>query len=302
LDQLYRRALALDPLSLSRHAALGEFLGNIGRSDELPAVIGEIRELFHSAESYRLLGRLLEHTGDVDQAIAWTLRARDLEPDNPDHNGRLAELFAILGDDETALSLEPEPGIGLLMLMRRYPELIDTAEMVMIDEPGDIDVRFVLAFAYHVTRQFEAAIHVLSSTGLPDSVLSEMTRSVMELESMFTLISALTATQNPDAMEAAHGLALWLEDGPWWGDISWVGIFRSCALAILERDEEALELLALMKESTRLVRDPWIRDYWCLQRYSEEPVFKDILRIQEERRAVLRERLPATLDAFGVKL
>ncbi len=120
----YRRALELDPLSLSRYGALGEFLGKTGRVDETLAVISRVKELFDDTASYRLISWLLELTGNTDQAIAWAIKARDMEPDNTAHNGRLAELYAEIGDFDTALLLEPEPGIGLLFKMRRYEELL----------------------------------------------------------------------------------------------------------------------------------------------------------------------------------
>jgi TolB-like protein/Flp pilus assembly protein TadD len=302
LALLFRRALELDRLSLSRHAALGDFLGKFGRPDEIPAVIQDIRELFDDAESYRLVGWLKELMGEVDQAIAWTLRARDLEPDNPDHTGKLAELYVVIGDFETALLLDPEPGVGLLFLMRRYQDLIDVAEFLMIDEPGDIELRYLLAFAYNATGKFESAIHVLSSTGLPDSLLNSVVRSVADIEGFLTLINSLAGMGQPETTELAHSLALWSENGPWWGDIGWLALHRSCNRAILGRYDDALQLLVRVKESPRLLWDPVIRDSYCFQQFADEPAYQDVLRDQEARRAALRERLPSTLAEFGVKL
>jgi TolB-like protein/Tfp pilus assembly protein PilF len=302
LNQLYRRALELDPLSLSRYAALGDFLGKFSQYDEIPAVIQDIQELFDDAEAYRLIGWLKELSGEIDRAIAWTIRARDMEPDNSDHLQKLAELYASIGDFETAILLEPEPGVGLLFRMRRYRDLIDIAEFLMIEEPGDIDVRYLLAFAYNATGQFESAIHVISTTGQPDIVLNDMVRSVSDFEGFYTLINALAGAGQPETTKLANSLALWSNDGPWWGDVGWIGLFRGCGLAILGRDEEALQLLSLIEESPRLRRAPFIQDSWCFQKYANEPIYQDILLDQEERRAELRERLPATLAEFGVEL
>lgn len=302
LNRYYRRALELDPLSLSRHAALGDFLGKFGQYDQMPAVIQGIRELFETAESCRLLGWLAELNGEIDQAIAWTIKARDMEPDNMDHTGKLAELYAVLGDNETALLLEPEPGVGLLFRLRRYQELIDIAEFLMIEEPGDIDLRYLLAFAYNATGQYESAIHILSTTGQPDIVLNDTVRSVSDIEGFYTLINALAGAGQPETTELANSLALWSEDGPWWGDIGWLALFRGCGLAILGRDEEALQLLSRIKESPRLRRTPYLRDSWCFQKFAGEPAYRDILRGQEERRASARERLPFTLAEFEVSL
>ena len=302
LAQLYRRALEFDPLSLARYAALGDFLGKFGRAEEVPPVIERIQELFNDAESYRAIGWLKELIGEVDQAIAWTIRARDLEPGNRDHVEKLAELYASIGDFETALKLEPEPGIGLLFRMRRYIDLIDVAEFQMIEVPEDINVRYLLAFAYQATGQFESAIHILSSTGLPDSVLNDQARSVADIEGLFTLTNALAGVGESETNELAYSLAQWSYNGPWWGDIYWLALYKGCVLAILDRDEEALQLLVRMKETARLPWDPALRDMFCLQRFAGEPDYLDILEHFEERRAVLRERLPATLAEFGVQL
>jgi hypothetical protein len=97
-----------------------------------------MQQNFDTADAYRVTSRLLELAGRIDESVAWALRARDREPDNPDHVSKLAELYTLMGDFETALQLEPEPGIGLLFLMRRYEELIDQAEFMVIERPQDV--------------------------------------------------------------------------------------------------------------------------------------------------------------------
>lgn len=303
-EEMYRRALELDPLALSRHAALGEYLGLDGHMDEVLPVIRNIQELFDGAESYRLVSWLYELIGEVDLAIAWALRARDLEPDNPDHVTKLAYLFALIGDAETALELETSPGIGLLFQLRRHEELIDVAEFLMIDEPGNAEIRYLLGFSYVATGAFESAIRILGSTGLPDSVLNDQARSVIEIEAFMTLANALVASGHPEAVEAGVALTEWNVDDEayWWGDIGWGSLFKSCSYAILGRHEEAFQVLPQIKDSPRLRRDPLLRDSWCFQQYLEEPVFLDVLQDQEARRAALRKRLPSTLSEFGVSL
>ena len=61
-------------------------------------------------------------------------------------------------------------------------------------------------------------------------------------------------------------------------------------------------MLARAQESQRLVWPPLIYDSYCFQQYAQDPVYLEIVRKQEERRAALRERLPATLAEFGVSL
>ena len=165
-----------------------------------------------------------------------------------------------------------------------------------------MNVRYLLAFAYNATGQFESAIHVLSTTGLPETVLNDVVRSVSDLEGLYTLMNALAGVGQPETTELARSLALWSNDAPWWGDVGWIGLYRGCGLAILGRHEEALQVLLSVKDSPRLRWDPVIRDSYCLQQYVEEPIYKDILRDQDDRRAALRKRLPATLIAYGVEL
>jgi TolB-like protein/tetratricopeptide (TPR) repeat protein len=302
VEQLYRHALELDPLSLSRHAALGDFYGKFGMAEKVESVIQGVQALFHDAEAFRLVGWLEVLRGEVDRAIAWTIRARDLEPGNPDDIANLAELYASIGDFDTALRLEPEAGVGLLFRMRRYPELIDTAELLMIEEPEDVEVRYLLAFAYNAIGRYESAIHVLGSTGLPDSIINHGARSVADIEALYTLMNALDGFGTDETVELAKSLAQFGEDGPWWGDIGWLALYRGCGLAILDRYDAALQLLVRVKESRRLLWSPVIRDSHCFRQFADEPAYQDILNDQEERRARLRERLPATLAEFGVKL
>ena len=300
--ELLQRALDLDPLSLTRHADLGNYLGQNGRVDELRQVIQNIKALFDDAEAYRAIGLLYQLVGDVDLAIAWTIRARDLEPDNPDHVARLADLYALIGDADTALQLESPPGLGTMLQLGQYTELIDAAEFRMIEEPLDVEVRFLLAFAYHVTGNHESAIRVLSSTGLLENTMM-FPRSVSEIEAGATLTSALIASGIPEGVELGMSRATWAEEGaPWWGDIGWVAVLRSCNFSMLGRHEEALDLLPRLKESLRLRYHALLRDSWCFKPYTEDPVYLDVLRDQEQRRARLRKKLPATLAEFGVEL
>jgi len=301
--ELFGRALELDPLSLGRHAAYGSYLGRDGQFEKVPPVIQNIENLFDDAESYRVLSHLHEVIGEVDLAIAWAIRARDLEPDNDDHIEWLAELYTQIGDLETVRVLSPEPSVGLLFLMRDYDELIDEGEMRMIDEPNDADVRYLLSFAYVATGEYESAIRILGSTGLPDTILDDQPRSIAEIEAFTTLINALIASDIPTANDLGTSLAQWQSpDELWWGDPGWGGLFKACTFALLGQHERALETLPLIKKGARLRRGPILRDSWCLQQYADEPVYLDVLADQDARRAALRRRLPATLAEFGVSL
>ena len=298
--ELYRRAVELDPLSLDRHAALGEFLGQFNFANEVPPVIQNIKALFDSAESYRAIAYLYELIGEVDRAIAWTIKARDLEPDNPDHVAKLADLYALIGEAEIALSLEREPNLAVLSHLRMYDEFIDTAELMMIDQPRNIEIRYALAFAYVATGKFEQAIYVLQSTGLPDTVISNQARTVKDIEAMTTLTNALIGSGFPEAVDIGRSLAD--RDHESWGDIGWATLFDSCNLALAGRREEALALLPRIKESAMLRRPAIIQDMYCFKQLQDEPVYRDVIEDQEARRAALRARLPGTLAEVGVSL
>ena len=300
--QLLRRALAVDPLSLQRHSALGEVLGLYGDWAAIPEVIARVNALFDDAESRRVVAWLHELLGELDQAVAWTLKARELEPGNVDHNAKLAELFALMGDADTALALEPDPGIGTLFQLRRYGDLIDKAEFRIIDEPNDMEARSLLAFAYVTRDQFEQAIRILGPAGLTEIFLNDMFRSTAEIEAFYTLANALAGSGIPEAVEAARSLLSKETHGPWWGEIGWLALFKSCNLAILGERERVIELLPRIKESRRLRRPAYLHDSWCFGGYQDEPAYQDVLADQERRRARLRAQLPATLAKAGVRL
>jgi serine/threonine-protein kinase len=296
---LYRRALELDPLSLPRFGALGELLGKEGRSAEVYDLIGRIEELFDGPQACRLISRLLELTGDIDRAIAWAYRARDLEPANPDHLEWLAELYAIIGDFERVEELTPQPGVGVLFLMQRYGEAIEMAEELMIDEPEDVLLRYLLAFAYNAVDRYESALWVLGTTGQP-GILMEMPRMGADYEGFFTLVNA---AQGAGDRDLAAELASWYLDLPAHHENSdwFVEINMACMLSLLGRDAEAMQKLELARRSPRLAARPTLEDSPCFERYADEPVYRATVEHFAARRAALRARLPATLAEFDVR-
>ena len=243
---------------------------------------------------------MLELAGRIDESVAWALRARDREPDNPDHVSKLAELYTHMGDFGTALQLEPEPGIGLLFLMRRYEELIDQAEFMVIERPQDVESRYLLAFAYNATGQFESAIHILSTTGQPDTVLEERIRSAADIEGFFALINALEGAGQTDLAKELAGfwkIGVWEPIPDWWNRA-----YGACGLAVMEQDDKALELLQRIKDSPRLPWVPVIMDSFCFQRYAENPDYQALIHLVEERQAAKLKQLPSTLAEFDVTL
>ena len=297
---LYDRALQIDRHSLSRYGGLGEILGLEGKTGELLNLIARIEQRFDGPDAYRLISRLLELTGTVDEAIAWAIRARDLEPGNHDHLEWLAELYASIGDFETASRLSPAPSIGLLFRMRRYDELIDAAEILMIEEPNDVEVRYLLAFAYNTTGQYGSAVRVLVSTGLPDTTMT-FPRSGAEWEGYFTLMNA---TFGLGDLKAAQGMAAWYIDDPTHHENAdwWIETHKACCLAVLDRKGQALDKLEQTLRSPRLAAAYSLEDSPCFRRYADEPRYRAVVEHFRARRAELRARLPATLARFGVSL
>jgi len=298
VPELYRRALALDPLSIERYAALGTYLALESHIDEAREVVSEVERLFDGAAAYRVIAELHDMLGDVDVAIAWAIRARDLEPNNPLHVYKLAEYHADIGDFDTALRLDPN-GIGILFKMRRYQEMIDLAEFAMIEQPGDLQIRTLLAIAYNALGAYESALHVLGTAGLPESDFSGW-RSTEHINGYVALQNALYGFGRTDM---ARELVMWAveigysESFDWW-----INTNEACARAILGQDELAREALEDAQHGLHLPWDPILKDSPCFERFEDDPVYRNTLHYYDGRRAMLLERLPTTLAEFGVEL
>jgi TolB-like protein/tetratricopeptide (TPR) repeat protein len=300
VTDLYRRALEIDRHSLSRYASYGEILGKQGEAGEVRQLIGRIEERFEGPDAYRLMSRLLELCGALDEAIVWAIRARDSEPANEDHAEWLAELYIEIGEPQTAKELVTDPSVGLLFKMRRYDELIPVAEELMLDEPGDVIVRYLLGFAYQATGNYESAIWVLSSTGLPDTVMTNP-RSGWDWEGFLTLVNA---SFGMGEAEISQGLASWFlkkrdhhENTDWF-----VEALESCSLAVLGRYDEALGVLEETRRSPRLMPAYFLEDFLCFRKLADESRYTAVVEHFEQRRAALRARLPRTLAQYGVSL
>jgi TolB-like protein/Tfp pilus assembly protein PilF len=298
--ELYQRALDLDPLNVARYAALGHFLAHIDRFDEVRALAEQMQETFDGATAYRAIAHLYDLLGDVDHAIAWTIKARDAEPDNPLHIERLAEYYTDIGDYETAAILDPDIGVGLLFKMRRYDEMIDKAELRMIDYPDDTQLRVILGFAYNATGQFDAAIRMITTSGILDSY-SHARRDSAEQDGFDVLLDAAYASGE---IERARELAEWelanhynAPSADWW-----ISLGYACTLAVLGNDGEVHRLFRLALESNHLAWEPMLKDHLCFQRFAEDPAYLAVVKHFDDRRAMLRERLPATLAQYGVSL
>jgi TolB-like protein/tetratricopeptide (TPR) repeat protein len=298
--ELYRRALDLDPLNVGRYGALGVFLGVNGDIREARDVIEQLKLLFDSPDSCRAIANIYDIVGDVDHAIAWTIRARDAEPENQSHVEKLAEYYVDIGDFETAEEVWPEIGVGLLFKMRRYDEMIEQAEDLIMDYPEDVQLRVYLASAYTRTGVPDLAIRLIRNSGLLDSIAHGW-RGSEEIGAFYTLVDAAHAAGDA---EEARALAKGHLESHYGGNSSdwWVSLNIACLHAVVGDDSTVYERLQRVRDNNHLAWDPTLKDASCFTRFQEDPAYLAVVDHYEGRREMLRERLPETLAQHGVSL
>ncbi|MDJ0812803.1 MAG: hypothetical protein QNJ23_03685 [Woeseiaceae bacterium] len=298
--ELFERALDRDPLNVGRHGALGVFLALEDQPDRARAVIEQIDLMFDSADSYRAIANIYDLLGDVDHAIAWTIRARNAQPDNPGHIEKLAEYFVDIGDFATAEELWPDIGVGLLFKMRRYDEMIEQAEDLIFDYPEDIRLRIYLAAAYTRTGAPEQAISLISNSGMLDSIANGW-RGSEELDAFFTLIdAAYAAGQVEEARDlvTGHLNSHYVGESTGW----WVSVNAACMSAIIGDDAEVYRRFQRTIGNNQLPWDWSLKDSSCFARFQNNPFYRALVEHFDGRRAILRDRLPTTLAQYGVSL
>ena len=171
--------------------------------------------------------------------------------------------------------------------------------MAIFDEPGDIRLRVLMANAYNAVGYFESALFLMESSGLPDLV-EEGWRTSAEWDALIALINAHHGAGNTDQ---ARVLAEWalgygdVEDVDWWWHLN-----QACMDAILGQDNQARARLEQIQEGKHLAWDPLLKDSPCFERLQDDPVYQATVQYFDNRRRMLRERLPSTLAEFGVEL
>lgn len=299
-EPYFLRALALDPMLPSRYLDLGNYYGNAGRSEEALHVIDELRTRFDDNQTALMQARIYELTGDYESAIFWALRARELQPDNPEPRWMVAELYARIGDFQHANEFESSPGPGQLYWQRRYDDLIELAEDLLFEQPGDIKTAYVLARAYNAKGRFRQAVVLLERAGLPDTVYSD-SRRADGVESMTVLADAYDALGEAEkAKEYSDWLITFFQkmsdsgfQKSWWPHL-----YQACALSIARRADEALEQLVLSTRSPGLPWYPFLRDSHCFMRLADNPAYGAIIEDMDQRMAGLRRDLPDKLTAL----
>lgn len=296
-ESYFIRALEIDPMSVNRYADLGSYYGMSGRRDNALGIANQISERFVDSNAYMIVARIFELTGDIDEAIVWALRARQLAPDNAEVSWMVAELYARIDDFEGAYQFENQRAFNLLYWERRYEELIDFGEELVLEQPGQIQIWYGLAHAYVATGQYEQAVQVLRNQGQPERALSE-SRRANDAEALITLADAMNELGDT---ERARELAVWMDEkldlmietgghNAWWPHL-----YSACTRSILGQDEAALQRLEKMAGAVGMPWYPVLVDAPCFRRFASEPRYLAVVAAIEERKRKLREDLPDTL-------
>ena len=301
VEPYFLRALELDPMSLNRYLDLGHFYGISNNRNAARDIAEQIKARFQDADAMMALARIYELTGDLDEGIGWALRARELQPDDAEKSWLVAELYARIGDFETARQYEDaESAFNLLYWERRYEEMIELGEELVFDQPNQVQIWYGLARAYAATGHYEQAVHVLRRQDIPQIAYVDARRA-NGLEALVTLADALYEVGD---IEEARRHAEWAgskfaslrDTGS--GDSWWPNLYQACTLSILEDKERALEVLQRVDNSTGLLWYPVLVDAPCFRRLSDAPEYQQVVSAYENRLQELRERLPGTLEAM----
>ena len=298
--ELFEHALKLDRLNVARYAALGRVLALNERPGEARDIVDQMIALFDGAAAYRAIAEVLSLLGDVDHAIAWTIKARDAEPDNPLHVQRLAEYYTDIGAYETAQALEPDLGVGLLFKMRRYDEMIEKGVDLYWDHPEDIQLQIYLAQAYNAKGRYNDALRMINSSGALDTFQTAR-RSTIEFEAQEAM---LNAAYGSGEVEQAREFIRLTRANHYAGDSSdwWVSLGLGCIHAILGDDIEVYRRFERALEGKNLAWEPMLKDVPCFERFENDPKYLAVVQHFDELRAMLRARLPETLAQYGVSL
>ena len=292
------RALEFDSQRLTRYADLGIFYGMSGRSAQARETAELTATRFADANAYMAIARMLELTGAVDEAIAWALRAREVEPERQDPSWMVAELYARIGDFAAANRYEPERAFNLLYWERRYDEMIEVGEDLIFEQPGQPQIWYGLARAALATDRYDLAIRYLHRQDLPARSFNE-NRRANDNEALVTLADAYKASGDTErAMEMASWFKPYLEtmintggDSAWWPHL-----YLACVNSILDDDTAALQSLENMVAAHGIPWYPLLLDAPCFRRLSGQPRYQAVVAGVDEEMATLRKRLPLTLE------
>lgn len=299
-ENFFRKARDIDPLSLERAAKLGYKLGFAGKRDEAKPIVQRILEMFPTESGYLSAARISEAYGVPEEAIALELKALSLDPDDDDITGQLAESLARIGDLRSAAIFEPDPGIGLLFWSRRYVELIDLGQALMLDYPADDDMHLLLAFALSTQGRFDEALRIYDVLGMPQTVLSE-SRRANEVHHLTSLVGALRGVGQLDRASELAQWGLKLNERMVIGDKeAWASsLAAACYLSVLGDADAALARLEKLPTLQTIVWLPFLKDLACLRNLADEPRYQAVVQTLEQRLAGIRARLPDAMQEQG---
>jgi len=301
-EELFERAVALDPLSLARYSDLGNFYAMAGLEPEAHALAREVLERFPDSECYSVAARIFERVGDIDVGIALATRALELDPEARERAWQIAELYARIGDFEAARRYEGELEPSQLFWARRYDELIDVGSDRLIDDPGDLKLYYMVAFALNAEGYHTGAVRLLRQAGLPERVLAPSRRN----DGIQALATMYDALQQIGEHALARQYAEWSRDhmqtqfdtggGLDW----WANAYQACAFEVLGERERALARIERIPASPGLIWMPLILDGHCFRRLADQPRYQAVIAALERRIAELRAAVPAALARWGM--
>ncbi|MDX1556396.1 MAG: hypothetical protein R3212_10250, partial [Xanthomonadales bacterium] len=227
----------------------------------------------------------------------------ELDPDDPVKSWQVAELYARIGDFDSAHAYESETSpFDIRYWERRYDDMIEIGEALTFNPPVELQVWYGLARAHAAIGNYETAIYILESTGLPEHAYVD-SRRANGLEAATTLADSLN---QQGEVERARELAAWLAEmfstmsDTGAGDSWWPNLYEACLLSILDEDAEALTTLERVNSSIGLLWYPVLVDAPCFQKFKDDSRYQAVVRAYVDRLARLRKRLPETLASFEV--
>lgn len=290
----FRRALDADPLSLKRYVDIGHFYGYAGYHEKALAIAKEIELRFATVDGFSTAASIYNLVGEFELAISMVTKGLALSPQNEDLKGQIAEFYAEIGAFEKAATFEPQLGVGQLYWRRDYERLIDLAEELMIEDPDQGQLWYLLAFAYSATGKHENAVRLLRLAGQPRKISAAIVAGGSEIQALATFA---VSAQAVGAVEEARHAAQLLRDFQLGLIVSgnmqgwWTHTFLSCAYAVLGEDEKAMEAFTKVNDSPGHARLPQLLDYGCFERFKHDARYLATIARTKERQTEERTKV-----------
>ena len=114
----------------------------------------------------------------------------------------------------------------------------------------------------------------------------------------------MNAALGSGEIERAQELARWWLTALYHADTTewWQALGAACLHSVLGEDDQVYYRFQRAREGKHLVWRPMLEDAQCFKRFADDPAYRAVIEHFEDRRAMLRQRLPATLAQHGVSL